>query len=346
VSSTHIETVNTLPKDRQECESEKVCYSSSMTQKILLTGKAGQVGAELCTTLPRLGEVFAFDHSTLDLIKPAQIREVIRSVQPDVIINAAAYTAVDRAETEPLLARAINAEAPALIAEEAKNCGALLIHYSTDYVFDGSKHSPYHEDDAPNPVSVYGQTKLDGERGVQNSRAAHLIFRTAWVYGTRGRNFLLTILRLATDREELRIVRDQLGAPTWSREIAYATASVLSNVLRQPREEFASISGVYHMTASGVASWHDFATSILERAKETPSKSAWFAEATRNRPLLTQRIVPISTSEYPTPARRPAYSVLSNEMLKHRFGLCLPDWQQQLRSAFLDEPAKTAPVNP
>lgn len=295
--------------------------------------------------LPHLGELFAFDHPTLDLTKPGQIREAIRSVRPDIIINAAAYTAVDRAETEPELARMINSEAPALIAEEARTCGALLIHYSTDYVFDGSKHSPYEEDDTPNPINIYGQTKLDGERGVENSRAAHLILRTAWVYATRGRNFLLTILRLATEREELRIVRDQLGAPTWGREIAVATASVLSNVLRRPRDDYASISGVYHMTASGVASWYDFASSILEHAKQASSRTPWFAEGTRNRPLMTQRIVPISTSEYPTPARRPAYSVLSNQRLKNRFGLCLPDWEEQLSSAFLEKPARISSLN-
>jgi dTDP-4-dehydrorhamnose reductase len=316
-----------------------------MNHKILLTGKSGQVGGELATLLGRFGELFAFDRTDLDLANPTHVREVIRAIRPNVIINAAAYTAVDRAEQEKDLARIINSDAPILIADEAKKCDALLIHFSTDYVFDGSKNSPYQEEDVPHPINVYGQTKLDGEQGVRDSGAAHLIFRTAWVYATRGRNFLLTILRLATDREELRIVSDQLGAPTWSREIASATASVLSNVLRRGEDDYASVSGVYHLTASGVASWYEFARSILEHAEQTPPQSRWFAEATRNRPLLTQRIVPISTSEYPTPARRPAYSVLSNERLKSRFGLCLPEWQEQLRAAFLNEPARTAPLD-
>ena len=185
-----------------------------------MTGKTGQVGAELLALLPRLGEVAAFDRHELDLSNPDQIRRAIRDVQPTVIVNAAAYTLVDQAEREEKQAQILNVEAPALMAEEAKKIGAVLVHYSTDYVFDGLKDFPYDEDDQPNPINVYGMTKLAGEEAIRAAGVPHLIFRTAWVYGTRGRNFMLTILRLATEREELRIVSDQFGAPTWSREIA------------------------------------------------------------------------------------------------------------------------------
>ena len=224
-----------------------------------------------------------------------------------------------------------------MIAQEAKKIGAGVVHYSTDYIFDGLKTSPYEEDDEPNPRSVYGRTKLAGELGVRDAGVPHLIFRTAWVYATRGRNFLLTVLRLASQREELRIVNDQFGAPTWCREIARATTSILE---RQSRDNAGApwlreVSGTYHMTAAGVTTWFGFAQAILE---EVSPELPWLEAATNGRPLIAQRIVPISTAEYPTPARRPAYSVLSNSRLTRTFGLQLPDWRAQLRSTVVPSP--------
>ncbi|MBZ5502464.1 MAG: dTDP-4-dehydrorhamnose reductase [Acidobacteriia bacterium] len=306
--------------------------------RILLTGKNGQVGAELARFLPHLGAVVAFDRQQLDLSQPDHVRRAIREIRPQIIVNAAAYTAVDQAETDETAARAINAEAPRIIAEEAKKIGAGVVHYSTDYVFDGSKTSPYEEDDPPHPLSVYGRTKLAGEQAIRDAGVPHLIFRTAWVYGTRGRNFLLTILRLATQREELKIVHDQTGAPTWSREIARATASILEQRCRSGPDAFslAPVSGTYHMTAGGTTTWYEFAQAILEEAAQAPRDLPWLAAATSGHPLLVRRIVPITTAEYPTPARRPAYSVLSNSRLGSRFGCQLPPWRAQLHSAFRD----------
>jgi dTDP-4-dehydrorhamnose reductase len=248
---------------------------------------------------------------------------------------------VDKAESEESLARAINADAPHVMAEEAKKIGACLIHYSTDYVFDGTKASPYEEHDPARPQNVYGRTKLEGERAVRESGAAHLIFRTAWVYSTRGRNFLLTILRLATQREELKIVRDQIGAPTLSGEIARATTSILAKIAGGERgaASLPDVSGIYHMTAGGETSWNDFAVAILERAKAAPPDLPWLASATGGLPIIARRVTPISTSEYPTPARRPAYSVLSNVKLNRAFSVQLPDWRKQLDSIFANPPA-------
>jgi dTDP-4-dehydrorhamnose reductase len=311
-----------------------------MSYRILLTGKKGQVGAELSNMLQRLGELSAFDRDSLDLTKPAQIREAIDQIRPHVIVNAAAYTAVDQAEKEAGLAHAINSDAPAIMAEEAKKHGALFVHYSTDYVFDGGKNSAYVEDDLTNPISVYGQSKLAGEEAVRQTGAAHLIFRTAWVYGTRGRNFLLTILRLAVQREELRIVNDQFGAPTWSREIAAATIAVLGKVLQQKTNDVWPTRQTFHMTAGGVTTWHEFATSILEESQGAVQDMPWFVQVTSGQPLITRRVNPISTSEYPTPARRPAYSVLSNSRLEKEFGVRLPEWRRQLHSAFIDAPVR------
>jgi dTDP-4-dehydrorhamnose reductase len=311
-----------------------------MNYRILLTGKQGQVGAELNTTLPRLGELSAFDRENLDLSKPAQLREVIRRTRPDVIVNAAAYTAVDLAEKEAELAQAINADAPAVMAEEAKKCGALLVHYSTDYVFDGCKNSPYGENDPTNPVNVYGRSKLAGEERIRESGVDHLILRTAWVYGTRGRNFLLTILRLATEREELKVVSDQFGAPTWCRAIAAGTTDVVEKVLQRGRNSDPEMCGTYHLTAGGVTTWHDFAVKIIDQARQAPQEASWIARATRGKSLVTRRVVPITAAEYPTPARRPTYSVLSNARLEHTFGVTLPEWQEQLHAAFIDAPAK------
>ena len=311
-----------------------------MKPAILLIGSNGQVGRDLSEILPRIGEVTAFDRERLDLTQPEEIRSAIRACRPAWIVNAAAYTAVDKAESEESLARAINAEAPRVMAEEAKAIGACLIHYSTDYVFDGTKTTPYVEDDPPNPQNVYGRTKLEGERAIRDSGAAHLIFRTAWVYATRGRNFLLTILRLATQREELRIVHDQLGAPTLSGEIARTTASVLAKISAgEPgAPSLAEVSGIYHMTAGGETSWHEFASTILEKAKAAPHPD-WLASATGGLPIITRRVIPIATSEYPTPARRPAYSVLSNAKLNRVFSVQLPDWRTQLDSVCANPPA-------
>jgi dTDP-4-dehydrorhamnose reductase len=307
-----------------------------MKLRILLTGKNGQVGAELAAVLPHLGKVAAFGRYELDLSKPDQIRRAIRDVQPDLVVNAAAYTLVDQAETDKEQARIINADAPALMAEEAKKIGAALVHYSTDYVFDGSRNLPYDEADHPCPINVYGKTKLAGEQAIQAVGLPHLIFRTAWVYSTRGRNFLLTVLRLATEREELKVVRDQFGAPTWSREIAKGTERVLLQLSQQGRSAISRFSGVYHMTAAGKTSWFEFANAILEEASRMPRGIPWFETATKGQPLVTRRINAITTEEYPTAARRPAYSVLSNSRLKQDFGLELPACSLQLRAVFAE----------
>jgi len=306
---------------------------------IVLLGKNGQVGFELERLLPRLGKLIALDRGDLDLSKASEIRRTVQELRPRLIVNAAAYTAVDQAETDQDAARALNAEAPAILAEEAKKIAAALVHFSTDYVFDGLKGSPYVEEDPTNPVSVYGRTKLAGEEAIRQIGVPHLIFRTAWVYGTRGRNFLLTILRLASQREELRVVSDQVGAPTWCREIANATVSVLQNLStgRDFASSLPSVSGTYHMTASGTTTWFDFTQAIREEATHAPSTLPWIAAITSGRPLVVQRIIPISTAEYPTPARRPPYSVLSNVRFSQTFNLRLLDWRVQLRSAFSDQ---------
>jgi dTDP-4-dehydrorhamnose reductase len=313
-----------------------------MKPKILLTGKNGQLGDDLRHMLPRLGEVIATDREQLDLSQPGDIRSLIRDVHPDLIVNAAAYTAVDQAEKDEALARAINSEAPAVMAEEAKKVGAALIHYSTDYVFDGTKTSPYQENDPPNPISAYGRTKLAGEQAIRDSGVDHLIFRTAWVYSTRGKNFVLTISRLATQREELRIVRDQIGAPTWSREIAGATVNVLEQIYNRPdgAAGWPERRGTYHMTAGGETNWYEFTRAILHEAVQAPASAEWFRTATNGKELLTRRVIPITSAEYPTPARRPAYSVLSNSKLNRVFGIQLPDWRQQLKVAFAINPAE------
>jgi dTDP-4-dehydrorhamnose reductase len=311
-----------------------------MKPRILLTGRNGQVGAELLRLLPSLGDVFAPHRSQMDLAKPADIRRAVRENQPDLIFNAAAYTSVDRAEQDAAAAQAVNAEAPALLAEEAKKSGSVLVHYSTDYVFDGRKDSPYEESDPPNPINVYGKSKLAGERAIRASGVPHLILRTSWIYGRTGRNFLLTILRLATEREELRIVCDQFGAPTWSREIAAATVRVLQQVAGKgigDPASLSSLSGIYHMTAGGATPWSDFGRSILEESHSISTKPAWFLAVTSGLPLLAQRVIPIPSADYPTPALRPASSVLSNAKLERTFHIQLPDWRAQLHSVFHEE---------
>jgi len=307
-----------------------------MTLTILLTGKTGQIGSHLYPLLGNLGEVVAPDRNQLDLSNADAIRRVVRDLRPSLIVNAAACTAVDAAETDEGSAYTINASAPAALADEAKKISAGIVHYSTDYVFDGLKTIPYVESDATNPINAYGRTKLAGEKAVRDSGASHLIFRTSWVYSTRGRNFMLTILRLASEREELRIVRNQVGAPTCAADVAAATTRVLTYILR--RNNYPSViseaSGIYHMTAAGQASWYDFATAILEDAQAVSSSPSWFIAATHGRSLIAKRVVPISTEEFRSPAARPAYSVLSNSLLAQRFGVVLPNWRHQLQGCF------------
>jgi dTDP-4-dehydrorhamnose reductase len=285
-------------------------------RKILVTGVDGQVGFELLRSFQGLGEVTAVDRKKMDLLDSGSVSRVIREVAPDIIVNPAAYTAVDRAETEQALAESINVAAPRVMAEEAARSGALLIHYSTDYVFDGAKSSAYVEDDETNPQNVYGRTKRDGERAIAETGCDHLILRTSWVYGMRGRNFLLTMLRLAQERDELRIVSDQLGAPTWSQSIAALTANI---VARGPIGDsagwWAERSGVYNLTSVGSTSWAGFADAIFDHAQ------------LQKRPT----VVPIESSAYPTPAKRPANSLLSHDKLIRVFGLQPPSWQRALQ---------------
>jgi dTDP-4-dehydrorhamnose reductase len=269
--------------------------------RILLTGPTGQVGSALLDTLPSLGEVVPLERSELDLASADSIRMAVRSVAPEVIVNAAAYTAVDRAETEESLARLVNAEAPAVLAEEARRTGALLVHFSTDYVFDGEKPAPYLESDVTSPLNAYGRSKLAGEQAVQASRCRHLIFRTSWVYSTGGANFLLTMLRLAREGRPLRVVDDQHGAPTSSRMIATAVAEVLA----KPGEH----NGLYHMTAAGATTWHGFAQAIFEASGTNAD------------------LLPIFSSEYRCAARRPRNSVLDNGKLASHLQVRLPSWQ-------------------
>lgn len=286
---------------------------------ILLTGADGQIGWELRRTLAPLGRVAAVGRAELDLTDPGGIRDAVRALAPRLIVNAAAYTAVDRAEEEPALAHGVNAEAPGVLAEEAARTGALLVHYSTDYVFDGEKRSPYVETDAPAPLNAYGRSKLEGEEAVRASGAHHLILRTSWIYGARGSNFLRTMLRLAREREELRVVSDQTGSPTWSRMVAEATALALGSLPAggDPLAGAPAVSGTYHLTAAGETSWHGFAERIL-------------ATDPRREEQRCRSVVPIATAEYPTPARRPARSVLSCDRFADAFGLRLPHWEEQL----------------
>lgn len=288
--------------------------------KILLTGSRGQVGWELARTLSTLGEITALDSREMNLADPDAIRRVMGEVRPHVIVNPAAYTAVDKAESEPDLARAVNATAPGILAEEAEKLGALLVHYSTDYIFDGSGENPWLEGDATGPLNVYGATKLEGENAMREKCRRHLIFRTSWVYGLRGANFLLTMRRLMRERPELKIVADQIGAPTWCRGLAEATAQVLAQVASPSRgADKPEPWGVYHMTNAGETSWHGFAQAILEL--DAPAHLA-------NEPA---RLLPLPSSDYPTPARRPLNSRLNNDKLERVFGIRLPDWRDALK---------------
>ncbi len=284
--------------------------------RILITGGAGQLGWELRRTLAIFGEVVAPQRDILDLASADSIVAAVRGVRPGLIVNAAAYTAVDKAESEPGLAMKINGDAPRILAEEAALRNVPLIHYSTDYVFDGSKAEPYREDDEAAPINVYGRTKLAGEQAVMAAKAAHLIFRTSWVYGSRGRNFLLTMLRLARERKELKVVDDQVGAPTSARLIAEATAVAIARSFAEgvlDPDRFRQMGGLYHLTAAGRTTWYGFAQGILLN-KEGVAK-----------------LSPIPTSGYPTPARRPQNSVLDNGKLEKQFGFSLPDWKVGLK---------------
>jgi dTDP-4-dehydrorhamnose reductase len=283
--------------------------------KILLIGKNGQVGWELRRTLAPIAEVIAVDYPEVNFTDAAAVRRLVAETKPQVVVNAAAYTAVDKAETETELCYQINATGPGVLAEEAKKLNALMVHYSTDYIFDGTKQTPYVETDAPNPLGGYGKSKLAGDEAVRASGADHLIFRLCWVYGARGQNFMLTMQRLAREREKLRVVRDQFGCPTWSRMIAETTAFAVKQATTSA--DRAAYSGTYHLAASGFTSWHGFASRIIELMPEEARKC--------------RAVEGIATSEYPTPAKRPAYSVLNCDKLKQTFGLQLPDWETSLR---------------
>jgi dTDP-4-dehydrorhamnose reductase len=282
---------------------------------ILLLGNTGQLGATLSPALARIGNLIATDRTVLDFSNPEHLRQAVCDYKPSVIVNAAAYTAVDKAESEQELARAVNAAAPAALAQAARETDALLIHYSTDYVFDGSKASAYVETDPVNPLNAYGRTKGEGEVAVQKSGCRHLIFRTSWVYSERGSNFLLTMLRLARQRDELRIVNDQLGAPTSTHSLARATAEIIHRYSAGGWPD--GRNGLYHLTDSGSTSWFGFAKTILEQASKI--------FGTR-----IPRLIPITSAEYPTAARRPANSILNCEKLKVTFEISMPKWESSL----------------
>ena len=288
---------------------------SASRPRILLTGKKGQVGFELQRSLALLGEVVAVDREDCDLSDPAAIRALVARVQPQVIVNPAAHTAVDKAESEPELAHAINTIAPQVFAEEAAKLGALLVHYSTDYVFDGTKDGWYSETDTPNPQSVYGKTKLAGELAIAAANPRHLIFRTSWVFGTHGANFLKTILRLAVEREELKIIADQYGAPTAASLLADVTAHAVRQVLAE-ESKAAGLYGTYHLVAGGETSWHGYAEQVVQLAKDAEMQ------------VLAKQILAIPTSAYPLPAPRPANSRLNTQKLQTACGLRLPEWQE------------------
>lgn len=284
--------------------------------RILVTGVNGQVGHELMSRLQGLGELHGLTRAQADFSEPESLRAVIRQYRPDVICNPAAYTAVDKAESEEALAFSVNAEAPALLAEEAKNLGALLIHYSTDYVFDGRRSSPYREDDRTAPINAYGRSKLAGERAIQDIGGDYLILRTAWVYSRRGHNFLNSMMRLLQERAELGIVDDQTGAPTPATFLACSTASIIEQALLERRQgRFQS--GVYHLTGAGQTTWYGFACAIKTRLEQQGMTGL-------------AALKPIATEQYPTPARRAPYSVLNCNAICRRFGLTIPDWRDLL----------------
>lgn len=286
-------------------------------KKILLIGSNGQVGWELQRTLAPLGQVLAFDREKLSLDHPEALQKTVREVSPNIIINAAAYTAVDKAENEAQICKRINSQAPGILAEEAKRLKALLIQYSTDYVFDGNSPNPYQENDQVNPLNVYGQSKLEGEKAIQAVQCDHLILRTSWVYAARGKNFLLTMLRLAKEKDHLKIVNDQVGAPTWSRLIAETTAQMITIYLLRKDP---SLSGIYHVTASGKTSWFGFAEAIFQI----------YSKIAQNPAFKAPQLQGIPSVEYSTPARRPQNSVLSHQKLNQAFQLHMPNWRMGL----------------
>jgi dTDP-4-dehydrorhamnose reductase len=287
--------------------------------KILLAGGSGQLAQELQPILLSSGEVIAVDRTRLDLSRPESIRQAMAEIQPDLVVNAGAYTAVDKAESEPELANAVNGIAPGILAEECEKLGASLIHFSTDYVFDGSHGSAYLETDSTNPLGTYGKSKLAGEEAIRKAGNRHIIIRTAWVYGNGGKgNFVKTMLRLGKEREEIRVVADQIGSPTWTRDLAEAISQIIPLL---GSETF----GTYQYTNSGVCSWYDFAIAIFEEA------------AKLGLPLKVQRVIPITTSEYPTPAKRPAFSVLSAVKISALLGTHPPHWRQGLRQMLATE---------
>jgi dTDP-4-dehydrorhamnose reductase len=295
--------------------------SPMLTPRILILGSSGQLGRELQSSFASAGTVLACGRDVADLSNPEALRALVRTHAPEIILNAAAYTAVDRAESEPDVAMAVNARAPEVLAEEAKRLGALLVHYSTDYVFDGAKSGAWTENDMPHPLGVYGVSKLEGERAIARIGGRFLIFRTSWVYGPHGKNFLLTMLRLGRERDRVNVVDDQIGAPTTSFELASATRAIINGIVDGGFGAPDSWAGIYHMSCGGAVSWCGFARAIFGQS----------------RPMLGGRIPevhPIPTSEYPTPARRPQNSVLSNEKLNARFGVKLAGWEKALDAVF------------
>ena len=289
-----------------------------MNKSILLLGSKGQVGQEMENILAPHHKIIPLARPNIDLTQTDSLAQIIRDIQPQIIINAAAYTAVDKAETEPELATAINATAPEIIATESKKLGCFLIHLSTDYVFDGQQTRPYQENDLTNPVNIYGQTKLAGERAIQQTHPHHIILRTAWVYGSFGKsNFVKTMLRLGKERPEIGVVTDQIGSPTWARDIAQAIAQIIPQCTPE-------IAGTYHYTNSGVISWYDFAVAIFAEAQQLGF------------PLTPPKVIPITTAEYPTLARRPAYPVLACGKISEVLGTYPPHWRQRLRLMLTD----------
>jgi dTDP-4-dehydrorhamnose reductase len=288
--------------------------------KILLTGKTGQIGGELNNILKDMGELVSVGREQLNLSKINSIEPAVLDIKPDIIINAAAYTAVDKAEEEPDLAMTINGVAPGVLAEAAKKVGASLIHYSTDYVFDGRSNTPYREEDVTCPLSIYGESKLAGEKNIAEAGIPFLILRTSWVYSLQGKSFLRTIKKLAAEKSTLRIVDDQIGAPTWSRSIALATHKIIEQCLKDKAKS--SLSGIFHLTCQGRSSWYDLAKEILN-----------ISSAFQNTQLL-----PIPTSDYPTPATRPLYSLLSNDKLEKVFGFKMPHWHDSLKDCINSNP--------
>lgn len=286
--------------------------------RILIIGRNGQIGWELERILGPLDNVIAIDYPDIDMTKPESIRATINTYRPQIVINAAAYTAVDKAESEADLAMAINGVAPGVMAEECRRLRALLVHYSTDYVYDGKKRTPYIEDDDAKPLAAYARAKLAGDLAIQAVDTPYLILRTCWVYGWRGNNFLLMMLKLASEQEEIRVVDDQIGTPNWSRDVAEATAKVLSLGQDDPYEYFSQYSGIYHFSASGRTSWYGFAKAIFEADPAAGERKL-------------KRLIPISTAEYGSKVDRPAFAVLDTSKIERTFGLKMQPWERPIK---------------